>query len=268
MRRGGNVSVQPPRARRPALVPGGLGAALLLAVCVISLPQASPTAPAQAGPAGLDDAAGAASEPSTDVQSPVDPWNADCSVVDCIALTFDDGPSPGSTDLILDTLSRSGTPATFFMIGQNAADEPALAARVVAEGHQVGNHSQSHPDLTTLPPQSQRHELTTAAESIAGATGEQPRIVRPPYAALDEQVRASMSDLGLEIVMWSVDTRDWSHRDAQQTVAVVQDQAAPGGIVLMHDNQPSTAEALPEVISWLHDQGYVLVTVDRLLGTG
>lgn len=196
--------------------------------------------------------------------APVPPSGADCVVQRCIALTFDDGPAR-PTGRLLDILAAEGVPATFYVIGQSAELNPALIARMGEEGHQVGGHSWSHPNLTLLSPAEIADELARTDAAIRAA-GVVPSTVRAPYGALNETVLEAFGDHGEGSVTWSVDTRDWEHRSPAQTLAHVRSAARPGGIVLMHDLHATTVDAVPAVIEWLRGEGYVFVTVDEITG--
>lgn len=216
-------------------------------------PAASPSAPPASDPAPAEPA------------EPVEQGAVDCSVTPCVALTFDDGPGR-HTGRLLNILAAEQVPATFYVVGQSAELNPALIARMADEGHQVGNHSYSHPNLTTLSASQVLEEIqrTDAAIRAAGAT---PSTVRAPYGALNESVLADFADLPRAgSVTWSVDTRDWEHKDPAQTLANVKAQTSAGGIILMHDIHATTVDAVPDVIAWLKDQGYAFVTVDEITG--
>nr|WP_269812985.1 polysaccharide deacetylase family protein [Ornithinimicrobium sediminis] len=226
----------------------------------------------------LDDGTGWISGATlTDPQSPTstpDPeptappgQGVNCAVDDCVALTFDDGPEPGPTERVLNTLAAYSVPATFFVIGSNVNTYPDLAARITAEGHQIGNHTMTHPSLPGLEQAAIRDELADANAAISAATGIQPWAMRPPYGATNATVRSIAADRGLTQVLWDVDTRDWEHKNPATTLATVQSQTTSGAIILMHDVHPTTADAVPAVIEWLHGQGYVLVTIDQLFAT-
>lgn len=180
-------------------------------------------------------------------------------------MTFDDGPGP-STGRLLDILAAERVPATFYVVGSSVERRPGLVARMAAEGHQVGNHTFTHPVLTALTPAQITAEIrrTDAAIRAAGAV---PSTVRPPYGALNDSVLAALAPMpGAGSVRWSVDTLDWQHRSPARTLAEVKAAAAPGGIVLMHDSHATSVDAVPSVIAWLRAQGYVFVTVDQLTG--
>lgn len=194
------------------------------------------------------------------VENPSGP--VDCAEVRCVALTFDDGPVP-NTRPILDALAEVDARASFFMTGQMASTNPGIAADVAAAGHDLGNHGWSHTDFTELSDDELDSELSRTAEAVEAATGIRPSMVRPPYGSLNAQVRQTAE---LPMIMWSTDSRDWDHRSAAQTHQQVLDKVAPGDIVLLHDLEASTAEAVPLILRDLLAKGYHLVTVSEILG--
>lgn len=178
-----------------------------------------------------------------------------------VALTFDDGPSP-YTPQILKILRERKAKATFFLLGQQVAANPAAARRVLAAGHELANHSYSHPMLPSY------SELSSANRVIRRATGFKPCLFRPPYGALNSSVISSARTLGMKSVLWDIDTVDWSSPGSGAIRARGSD-AGRGSIVLMHDGggpRSQTVEALPGMIGNLRARGYQLVTVTQLLG--
>lgn len=123
------------------------------------------------------------------------------------AITFDDGPSR-NTPQLLDLLDQYGIPATFFLLGKQAELHPDLVRRIVAEGHEVGNHSFSHPNLRLLPPERKIEEIRRT-DAILRSLGAAPLFLRPPYGAFDRHTVDAAEALGLSVVLWSVDSRDW-----------------------------------------------------------
>lgn len=194
------------------------------------------------------------------VTNPPGPVN--CSEVRCVALTFDDGPAP-STPQVLAALDEVQARASFFMTGQMASTNPGIAAEVAAAGHELGNHGWSHTDFTELSRDELSAELSGTAQAIETATGLRPSMLRPPYGSLSPEVTDAA---GLPMIMWSIDSRDWQHKSSDQTRQEVLDQVEPGAIVLMHDLEDSTAEALPLILRDLLAEGYHLVTVSEILG--
>ncbi|MEU8248017.1 polysaccharide deacetylase family protein [Nonomuraea sp. NPDC048916] len=188
-----------------------------------------------------------------------------CRREKCVALTFDDGPGDYTAKL-LDLLRSRHAKATFFVLGQMVAADPHnLARRIVDEGHEIGNHSWSHPPLTALTDEQIRTELTQTGDLIRRLTGVRMQMMRPPYGATDDRVAAETRREGLAQILWSLDTLDWRDR-ASSVVARRAGLAKPGEIVLMHDIHRTTVEAVPEVLDTLAKKGYRFVTVSELYG--
>lgn len=182
-----------------------------------------------------------------------------------IALTFDDGPHPDVTPGILKTLKKHQVKATFFMLGSQVEYYPNLASDVMEAGHEIGNHTMNHQDLTVLHPHEIREEIEQSSDLIERATGQKPTLLRPPYGALNDQVKQLANELKLSMIMWSVDSIDWQSREAMAVHEEVMTDVVPGAIVLLHDIHPSTAEALPLLLNSLKEQDYEFVTVSQLL---
>jgi peptidoglycan/xylan/chitin deacetylase (PgdA/CDA1 family) len=179
-----------------------------------------------------------------------------------VALTFDDGPSLTQTPAILRILNRQHAHATFFEEGRHVQGREVLMGEILASGNEIGNHSFHHPVDPGY------GELSQTNRSIENATGFQPCLFRPPYGLVNAQVVSAARQLGLEIVLWSVDSLDDKHPGTAAIYANVISQAQPGSIILMHDggHHPQTVRALPHVIRGLRARGFDLVTVSRLLG--
>lgn len=178
-----------------------------------------------------------------------------------IALTFDDGPDPKSTVQILETLKKYDAKATFFMLGSRVEYYPDTAKAVKAAGHEIGNHSWNHPDLSKMPLQKALEEINRTTEIIQKVTGEKPTVFRPPYGAYTDQLSKQRIP---PIKLWNVDTLDWKYRDANKLLEEVKKSAGDGSTILMHDIHPSTADGLDRVMAYLQSQGYKFVTVSEL----
>ncbi|MEU6039311.1 polysaccharide deacetylase family protein [Actinomadura sp. NPDC047616] len=199
-------------------------------------------------------------EPPT-AEPPVPPSSrVDCSLRKCVALTFDDGPG-AYTGRLLDQLRAAHVHATFFLLGQNVAGHRGLVRRMVEEGHEVGNHSWSHPDLTTLPSWEVRAQVRRTQQAVQDVTGVAPVLFRPPYGAVDGRVADAV---GMPLVLWSVDSLDWLHRDVRRNIIVGVRQPRRGGIVLFHDIHRPTVAAVPSVLEGLRERGFTFVTVSEL----
>jgi len=190
----------------------------------------------------------------------------DCSRVKCVVLTFDDGPGP-FTDRLLQILRAGDASATFFLIGDKVAADPAAARRIADAGMEIGNHTWSHPDLTTIPPQDISMQFSRATEAIETATGRRPTLMRPGFGAVDDAVLAEAGRQGLAGVNWDVIPFDWEHdTDIAATRAVLMSQIRPNSVVLLHDTFSSTVDLVEQFIPVLRANGYHLVTVSQMLG--
>ncbi|MBB4365369.1 chitooligosaccharide deacetylase [Bradyrhizobium sp. CIR18] len=171
-----------------------------------------------------------------------------------VYLTFDDGPNPFCTPEVLDVLAQHQVTATFFVIGMYAADQPELIRRMIAEGHEVANHTMTHPDLSRCAPAEVRDELLRASEAIRLACPQaSPRHMRAPYGIWTQDVLAISASAGLAAVHWSTDPRDWSRPGVDRIVNSVLASVHPGAIVLLHDGYPPDEER-PCTDATLRDQ--------------
>ncbi|WP_157277252.1 polysaccharide deacetylase family protein [Oerskovia sp. Root22] len=204
-------------------------------------------------------------EPPVAAPPPASPDAPDCSVLKCIALTFDDGPGKYTSQL-LDTLAEKQARATFFLVGRSVQANPHLVRREVAEGHAVGNHTWSHPDLSKLGTDQISQELQSTADAVEAASGVRPTLVRPPYGATSDTVTSVLSQRNEPAILWNVDTEDWKNKDSAMTSERALAGARPGAILLMHDIHASTVSAVPGIVDSLRAAGYTLVTVPDLLG--
>lgn len=189
----------------------------------------------------------------------------DCTVEKCIAITYDDGPGP-YTEKLLDILAARDAKATFYMLGSLVAGRADTVKRMVEEGHDVANHTWSHPDLRTIAADAVARQVSRTTDAVEAASGVAPSTMRPPYGATNATVVDVLARQGLPIIMWSVDTEDWKNRSVSETTSRALSGAHEGAIILFHDIHPSTVDAAPGIIDALQSQGYTLVTISNLLG--
>ncbi|WFU54577.1 chitooligosaccharide deacetylase NodB [Bradyrhizobium pachyrhizi] len=190
-----------------------------------------------------------------------------------VYLTFDDGPHSICTPDVLDVLAEHNVPATFFVIGVYAGDQPELIRRIIAEGHEVANHTMSHPYLSECEPAEVQHEILAASGAIKSACpGASLRYMRAPYGAWTQEVVKTSAMAGLAAVHWSVDPRDWSRPGADTIVDTVMASVRPGAIVLLHDGCPpgelqrdnprgpreQTVKALSRLIPAMRGRGFTI----------
>ncbi|MET7785892.1 polysaccharide deacetylase family protein [Streptomyces sp. 900116325] len=191
--------------------------------------------------------------------------NVDCRKAKCVALTFDGGPSL-TTPGLLDILKQENLHATFFVQGKgHIAKYPDILRRISAEGHEIGNHTWTHKDLTDIDVADARQELTGTQDAIEKVTGTRPILMRPPEGRTNREVAKICQDLGLAQVLWSVTAKDYETTDSALITKRVLDQTHRDGIILLHDLHKGTVPAVPGIIKALKQRGYTIVTVSQLL---
>lgn len=181
-----------------------------------------------------------------------------------IALTFDDGPDHEVTPRILETLKAFDAKATFYMLAKNVNKYPDVAKMVADSGHEIANHSITHPNLNTVTKARIIDELSSSQEQIEAATGFRPESFRPPYGEYNDLVLKHAKETNQIISMWTVDTLDWHNRNANRILEHVR-HSTSGDIILMHDIHHTTADALPAVMEYLQNEGFEFVTVMELV---
>ena len=179
-----------------------------------------------------------------------------------VALTFDDGPNPATTNQALDTLSKYGIKATFFVLGKNVSGNEEILKRMKSDGHVIGNHSWSHPVLSKLSLDEAKKQITDTEDALTKVLGSSSKLMRPPYGAITDDIRNS---LDLSFIMWDVDSLDWKSKNEAAILTEIQREVKNGSIILMHDIHAETVNALPKVIDYLKGQGYDFVTIPDLL---
>jgi peptidoglycan/xylan/chitin deacetylase (PgdA/CDA1 family) len=183
-----------------------------------------------------------------------------------IAMSFDDGPSATLTPKLLDLLAARHIKVTFFVIGENVAEHPEIVARAAREGHEIGNHSWSHPNFAKMSQENVRSQLQRTDDAIKNATGKRPTLMRPPYGSLTEREKHWIHDeFGYQIILWDVDPYDWKRPGPAVVRNRILKETRPGSIVLSHDIHPGTIEAMPATLDALEAKGFKFVTVSELI---
>ena len=186
-----------------------------------------------------------------------------------IALTFDDGPNQKLTPRLLDLLAEHHIHATFFVIGKNVVEHPEILLRAVREGHEIGNHSWSHPASGKMRDESVRAELQKTDEAIRTAIGVRPVLMRPPYGSITaRQKKWINSEFGYRIILWDVDPLDWKRPGPTVVTSRIVRETRPGSIVLSHDIHAGTIKAMPATFDQLQAKGFKFVTVSELIAMG
>jgi peptidoglycan/xylan/chitin deacetylase (PgdA/CDA1 family) len=184
-----------------------------------------------------------------------------------IAMTFDDGPSAKLTPKLLDLLAAHHIKATFFLIGENVVENPEIVAREVRDGHEVANHSWSHPNLAKMSDDGVRSQLRRTDDAIRSAAGKAPTLLRPPYGSISARQKKWINhEFGYKIVLWDVDPFDWKRPGPNVVCSRIVKNTRAGSIILAHDIHPGTIEAMPCVLNQLEAKGFKFVTVSELIG--
>ncbi|MGY3750800.1 polysaccharide deacetylase family protein [Vagococcus acidifermentans] len=179
-----------------------------------------------------------------------------------VALTFDDGPNDSSTVKILDILKKYKVKATFFVLGSMAEKYPAVLKRINDDGHEIGNHSYAHSNLSVMTDKEIQKDITQTNELIAKHSGQQPGLLRPPYGAFNQKVVQAVP--GMRLALWDIDTLDWQVRNGKKIVEKVEQHVKNGDIILMHDIHKTTANGVEPLIKMLIKKGYTFRTVSQL----
>lgn len=184
-----------------------------------------------------------------------------------VALTFDDGPHAVLTPQLLDILAQRHIHATFFVVGQMVQEHPEIVRRAMQEGHEIADHSWSHPNLAKMNDDAVKSEILRTREAIMAATGQPVTLFRPPYGSLTTLQRHWINkDLGFKIILWDVDPLDWKRPGSAVVAERIIKGTREGSIVLSHDIHAGTVAAMPETLDALIKKGFKFVTVSQLIG--
>lgn len=178
-----------------------------------------------------------------------------------VALTFDDGPQPSVGNRIMDCLAQYGGKATFFMVGERVGSYKTEVQRMVAEGHEVANHTMNHKYLQKLGAAQIQAQVNNGNDAIQAACGVRPTLLRLPGGNHNAAV---LANAGMPMIQWNVDTLDWRTRNADKTVAAVLNHVKDGDIILMHELYGATGDAVARIVPELHKRGFQMVTVSQM----
>jgi len=247
---------------------------LPLAACFAQTaqPGSHPGASAPTGTVQVVPVAPAATPASVPAPQPVPASQPKVTYSQCsvegpsVAITFDDGPSPENTPRLLDMLKKRGLKATFFVVGQCAVEYPDIMKRIAAEGHEIGNHSWSHPLLTKLGEGAVTEQLQRTHDAIQQTAGVTAKVMRPPYGGFTANQRVwAHKKWGYKTILWDVDPLDWKVRNAGHVESEILKRTVNGSIILAHDIHKSTVDAMPGTLDGLLAKGHKFVTVSELL---
>ena len=238
---------------------------LLFSLIVCSLPACAAEQPAGADPAaGYGQPIASSPEPAKGA--------ARVTFTDChvdgpyIAITFDDGPNPAQTPRLLKMLKDRGIKATFFCLGECVAQNPDVAKQIVEEGHEIANHSWSHPLLSKMGEAAVKDQIDRAHNVIKQTTGVTPTLMRPPYGGFTVRQRSWANAVwNYKIILWDVDSLDWKHRSPTKAESIIMAETKKGSIILCHDIHKTTVDAMPATLDALLAKGFKFVTVTELM---
>lgn len=226
---------------------------LVLGLCVLSL--------AYAGMSGTSDLMTAARKRELPV------YNVDTQEK-VLSISFDAAWGCANTMDILDILDEYDVRTTFFLVGFWAEKYPELVQEMVLRGHEIGNHSATHPHMSTLSDAQIREELRIVSDLVEHITGKPTKLFRPPYGEYNDAVVTVSRQEGYECVQWNVDSLDWKNKGTQDMINQCTKKISPGDIVLFHNDSQYILEALPTILKTYKDAGYRIIPISELLLTG
>ena len=192
----------------------------------------------------------------------VDTQNKVCSI------SFDAAWGNEQTEGLLDTLDEYKVRSTFFLVRQWVDEYPDSVRDIASRGHDIGNHSSSHPHMASLSASQQQEEIISCNEAVQKLTGACPTLFRAPYGEYDNKLVRSLRDMGMYCVQWNIDSLDWKDISADEIVGRIESKLCPGSIILLHNGATHTPEALPMLIEAIQAEGYRIVPISELLPSG
>lgn len=198
-----------------------------------------------------------------DVPGPIEPRDlSSITGKPLIAVTFDDGPSAHTTIRLLDELQKRNMKVSFFVLGNRVEEYPQIVRREYMEGHTVGSHTYNHLNLINLTDYDVYKEISSTNNAIYNAIGQEVKYIRPPYGNTNDNIKKIGN---MTTVMWSVDTEDWKHRDAEYIKNKVKEKAHDGAVILLHDLYDTSIDGVLMAMDELHEQGYEFVSLDEMI---
>ena len=185
-----------------------------------------------------------------------------------LSISFDAAWGRANTEGILDILDEYDAKTTFFLVGFWAEKHPDLVAEIVARGHEIGNHSATHPHMNSLSEGQIREEIRRCSDLVQSITGTPTTLFRPPYGEYNDAVVRISREMGIECVQWNVDSLDWKNISAEDMVSRCTKNLSPGDIVLFHNDSKYILDALPRILEYYTQAGYKIIPVSQLLLEG
>ena len=184
------------------------------------------------------------------------------------AISFDAAWGNEQTDTLLDILDEYGVKSTFFLVKQWVDSYPDSVKEIAARGHDIGNHSSTHPHMAQLSAGEQLDEIENCNKAVEELTGSCPTLFRAPYGEYDNNLIQNLNDESMYCVQWNIDSLDWKDPTPDEMVSRVKSKLCPGSIILMHNGAKNTPEALPKIIEMIQDEGYIIVPISQLIPEG
>ena len=184
------------------------------------------------------------------------------------ALSFDAAWGNEQTSTLLDILDKYEVKSTFFLVKQWVDKYPDDVKEIAARGHDVGNHSSTHPHMSELSAQEQQTEIDDCNQAIEALTGSAPTLFRAPYGEYDNKLVEGLKSCGMYCVQWNIDSLDWKDPSPAEMVSRIKEKLCPGSIILLHNGAANTPEALPQIIECIQGEGYTIVPVSQIIPEG
>lgn len=184
------------------------------------------------------------------------------------AVSFDAAWGNEQTDTLLNILDKYEVKSTFFLVKQWVDKYPDDVRTIAEHGHDVGNHSSTHPHMAQLSSDEQQTEISNCNDAIESLTGTAPTLFRAPYGEYDDNLVTNLKDRDMYCVQWNIDSLDWKDPAPDEMVSRVKSKLCPGSIILMHNGAKNTPEALPKIIEMIQDEGYIIVPISQLIPEG
>ncbi len=185
-----------------------------------------------------------------------------------VAISFDAAWGEEKTDEILKILEEHNVKTTFFLVGYWVDKYPERVKQIYDAGHEIGNHSNTHPHMSELSNEQIAQELSTLSKKVEAITGTATTLFRPPYGDYDDQVVLQARKDGYEVIQWNVDSLDWKNLGVDPMIKQVTKEINPGDIILFHNNSQYITQALPTILDYIQSQGYEIVPVSQLVLKG
>ena len=185
-----------------------------------------------------------------------------------VAISFDAAWGNEQTSTLLDILDQYGVKSTFFLVGDWVENYPDDVKEIFSRGHDVGNHSATHPHMAQLSKEEQLKEIDSCNEAVKALTDHVPTLFRAPYGEYDNNLVSGLKERDMYCVQWNIDSLDWKDPSPDEMVNRIKEKLCPGSVILMHNGATNTPEALPKIIEMIQGEGYIIVPISQLIPEG